>query len=429
MFAKRYKFLFFYTLFVLVLMFIVSKLLNPNSLTIRNHNFLNPYPKTQFFTLNEPEDYPPVKKIYQFRQNEKRQGFKEIDFDPDLIQEFSDGPGEAPNFGAHTASKSSPAETDNFIVVVGDYGLIQVFNKKTLELHWRLELFDSKSGMHGTPIGYDDLVFIGDYSGKLYFLNLLNKEIIWVIDLGGGLGATPLFDGKHLYVNVELTAPVNGYITKIDPFKKEIIWISEFIGQQSHSSPAVTDKELFFGDNNGDFYSMSKETGEVIWRKFIGKPVKSTPALYKDTVLFTSWNGFLFSLDQKTGGLLWTVTLSDINQSSPAVIEEKGLGIVNSQFGIHILDLDKGKESKFLKMRMGRLARKASPVAVKYKDKYRALTSCGRKHLCIVDMEALKIVKKIELPFGFSNEVGLFKESVVVLTDQGPNMFLYEIKR
>ena len=409
-------------------MFVVSKFFNPNSWTVKNHSFLNPYPETQFFTLNQPDEFPPMSKIYQFRQNEKRQGFKEIKYDPDKIDSFIEGPGEAPNFGAHTASKASPAETDNYIVVAGDYGLIQVFDKKTLDLHWRLELFDSKSGMHGTPIGYNDFVFIGDYSGKLYFLNLPKKEIIWVIDLGGGLGATPLFDGKHLYVNVELTSPVNGYITKIDPFKKEIVWISEFIGQQSHSSPAATEKELFFGDNNGDFYSMSKETGKVIWRKFVGKPVKSTPAIYKDTVIFTSWNGFLFSLDQKTGSLMWTVTLSDINQSSPSVIEDKDIGIVNSDFGIHILDLVSGKESNFIKMTMGRLARKASPITVKYKNKYRALTSCDRRHLCIIDMETQKLIKKITLPSGFSNVAGVFDESVVVLTDQGSKMYRCEMK-
>ena len=429
MFAKKYKFLFCYLIVVAGLMFVVAYLFNPQSLSIKKHSFVNPHPEPQFFTFSKIEEKPQIKQIWQFRENQKRHNFKEVFFNPDELQDLKEAPGSPVNFGAHSASKSTPMQTLNYVVAAGDYGLIQVFNKQTMKPHWKIELFDSETGIHSNPIGFDDFIFIGDYSGRFYFLNLKEKKLVWSIDLGDGIGATPLFDGQHLYVNVELSYPANGYIIKIDPFKQKILWRSRLIGQQSHSSPAFNDEALFFGDNDGDFYSLSKETGKVLWRRHPGKAVKSAPSLYKNSVVFSSWNKFLYSYDQKTGELLWTFPLSNYNQSSMAVWEEKGVGVLNSGTGIHKIDLNTGKELGFIELNMSKLARKASPKILKYQDKHRVLTSCVSKKLCIVDLSSFKVVKMLPLPYGFSNEVGVFDANVVVSTDEGPKLYYYDTTR
>ncbi len=420
-----------YLLFILLGSILVSIIFNPLHLIINKEDrpFLK-YPEPTFFQLTSYDlteiKRPKPDEIKQFRNGSQRVGFYNINFDPDKLNVMKFKTIKPVNFGAHTASKSSPMDSKNFIIMAGDYGLIQILNKKDLSLHWSIDLVDSGMGIHNTPITFDDFMFVGDYSGRLYFMDLKTKSLIWVIDLGGALGATPYFDGHFIYANVELSSKANGYIVKIEPFQKKILWMSNLIGQQSHSSPAFDGESLYFGDNDGDFYRLSEKDGSVIWKKFLGKEIKSSPVLFQDSVIFSSWDKIIYSLEKMTGRVNWVYTLPKTNQSSVAIDVQKSVGVINSHLGLHKFNLVDGKSLKVVNMPMSTGATKASPVILQFQNKKRVFTSCKQSMLCIFDLETLNLIKEIQLDYEFSNQIGVFDKSLMVVSDRGQSVLFLD---
>lgn len=408
----------------MVLSLLVVFLFNRDQILVRHDlNVFPTPPATTFFDLSDENmesiPRPQLHEIRQFRGGRDRQAYYEVSYDPDRLRMQKVGLDTQVNFDAHTASKASPMESENYLILAGDYGSVQVLNKNDLSLHWKFELFDSGMGFHGTPITFFDYAFMGDYSGKLYFLDLKKKKVIWVNDLGDALGATPFFDGEYIYANVELSGPANGYLVKIDPFAKKIIWQTRYIGEQSHSTPASSDGALFFGDNDGDFYRIDASTGGVRWKVYFKKPIKSTPALWGRLVIFSSWDGRLYALDRETGATVWSYLAFIGNQSSVAVDPEKGIGYLNSTRGIHKIDLRNGQELGLLKMSMNSDTRKASPVIVVNGKKKRVLTGCYERKLCLLDPDNFREIQTFDLDSSISNQVGVFANSILVVTDGG----------
>ncbi|OGO43938.1 MAG: hypothetical protein A2137_02665 [Chloroflexi bacterium RBG_16_58_8] len=63
------------------------------------------------------------------------------------------------------------------------------------------------------------------------------------------------------------------------------------------SSPAVTDKAIFFGSQDGWFYALDRATGAKLWEIPTGGQITSSPALADGVVYFGSHDGKLYAID------------------------------------------------------------------------------------------------------------------------------------
>ncbi len=424
MFVKRFKFFYFYILSSLFITLCVLYYYNPELYNFgagSSNRFI--FYKPNFFIMNGDNDLKNafIEPYVQYRNDRERTGFYEINFDP-LNLDITELNDVIVNHGGHGASKSTPVSSGEFIVSAGDQGLVQVF--KNEKPFWTLKLYNSNLGFHGTPIIFNNYAIIGEYSGRLYLLNLNAKKIIWMGQFGNSFGATPWLDSHYLYFNVETLHP-NGYIGKIDLLKTELIWSSQALGNHSHSSPAVDDNFLYFGDNNGKFQSMSKATGKINWTIRFVEPVKSTPALDKNNIYISSWDGHLYSLKKINGSINWKYRLSKFNQSSVAIDEETSIGFINDLTGVHKVDLKNGKQLSMHKSEMSKESKKASPVILKYKNRKFVATPCNKLDLCIYDFDNFKILKKYVFQEGLSNQVGVYKDYLMIaLNKETPLLFL-----
>jgi len=377
---------------VITLSTLTLSLLNPKSLMInyQKNDFTDRPAEPSFFNISTLNIKKP-EEIQQFRNGSKRSAFYRSEEEHQLSK-VSSTRSLVVNHGLHSASKSSPIKSDSFILISGDQGLIQVLDKVTHKLHWKLQLYDSNLGIHSSPVTFADYALIGDYSGKLYFLNLLEKSIIWISDWGDTFGASPLLEEENLYVNVETSRPADGFVAKLNILTQEVLWMTPFLGEQSHSSLAADKTGLFFGNNNGHFFKLDKNTGDIMWKIELERPIKSTPAIFENLIIFSSWDGHVNAFDKNTGLLAWSYYLGkDTNQSSLAVSEDHAYGAINSAFGFSILDLKTGSLVKEFKMKTAKASRMASPIILQNEISTRVLTPCAEDQICIVDLSTLEL--------------------------------------
>lgn len=82
-------------------------------------------------------------------------------------------------------------------------------------------------------------------------------------------------------------------------------------GGEIWSSPVLNDGKLYFGNDNGSFYSVDTDKGSVIWEFKSNGIIRSTPALNKNSVFFVSDDGNLYSLDKLTGEVNWILDIGN----------------------------------------------------------------------------------------------------------------------
>lgn len=223
------------------------------------------------------------------------------------------------NLGIHGASKSSPAVDDTGIYVGSDGGVFYHYDWKG-SLVWKWWIPEHHRGIHSTALLTEQHVFFATYNGKMYCLDKKNGKPLWVTRLGDAIGASPILIDGSLFVTVELTKKVGGYLVKINAQSGKVIWRTIDFEEQSHSSPTI-DKEkkiIYLGANNSKFYAISAESGEILWTLPTAGPVKSTSTLVDNMICYTDWGKKLKCLDKETRIPLIDHDLKGASQVSPA---------------------------------------------------------------------------------------------------------------
>lgn len=224
------------------------------------------------------------------------------------------------NVGIHDASKGSVAVDESGVYVGGDSGWLYAYSHNG-DLRWQFHVADAAEGIHGTPSLDEKYVYVGAYNGRLYRLTKEGGRLDWVIQLGAALGASPVLWKDSLFVGVETVGPNGGYLMRLQRDTGQVLWVSEQIGEQTHSSPAIDERTqlVYLGANNGRFLAFDIQTGRRIWEYKTEAPIKSTPAILGDRVHFTGWDGFMYALDTRDGKLIWRTSLGAKSQSSPTL--------------------------------------------------------------------------------------------------------------
>ena len=71
------------------------------------------------------------------------------------------------------------------------------------------------------------------------------------------------------------------------------------------STAVCSGNAIFFGASSGIFYSLDKQTGNILWQYNTGHAINSSPALYNINIFFSDNKQTLYSLNAKTGKLNW----------------------------------------------------------------------------------------------------------------------------
>lgn len=126
---------------------------------------------------------------------------------------------------------------------------------------------------------------------------------------------------------------------------------------------AVIKDRLFFGGNDGNFYSVSLKDGKILWTYTAKAENLSAPSLDAENgyVFFLSGNNVLYALEADSGKQLWTYSRQDTNNFSvrggtkPAIrgnlvyagFSEGSLIAFNIRSGSPVWELHLNKNKKF----------------------------------------------------------------------------------
>ena len=268
----------------------------------------------------------------QYRREPTHQGLapEGAFLDPDLTVTWRS---EAFAIGTYTASKGSPVLDADRVYVGIDDGYLRALDRETGELVWEFETHQAQveedregtenRGIHGTPAVADGVVWIGDYSGWLYALEADTGELIWEVDLGGSIGASPVYADGYIFISVEYPTP-NGKMFVVDAEGGCVVFETPYLGEHPHSSVSVdTGRHLMTtGANNGLMAAYDYVDGTLLWESWMDEgedgDIKSTPAIAGDTVYITSWDHKLHAVDITNGERRFSFETDSITMSSPS---------------------------------------------------------------------------------------------------------------
>lgn len=325
------------------------------------------------------------------------------------------------NVGVHSASKSSPIIDELGIYVGSDAGWFYAFDY-TGKIRWKFFSSVANRGIHGTAAVDKRLVYFGTYDGKFFAINKKSGKPAWAIKLGDAIGASPALLKDSVLVNVE-TSPANGYLVKIDKISGNVIWKSPYLGEQSHSSPAIDKKTglIFVGDNGGIVRALSLEDGSFRWQYREGHPIKSTPIVIGDNVYFTSWKGVLTSLNKQDGKKVWTLPLDGTTQSSPTLVPDYKLLVFSDDSpAIYAVHKDTGKvlwkratSDEFTSTTT------SATVAKTVGGRWIVWIACEKKSLCAISPKTGKILVKYGLPATQITSVPVVSKGTIAISTDG----------
>lgn len=309
------------------------------------------------------------------------------------------------NLGLHSASKASPVVDDSGGYVGGDSSWFYALDLHG-KLKWKFRVKNSEWGIHATAAMDDSQVYLGAYNGRLYALAKKTGEVNWVRLLGDALGASPLVDGEYLYVAVETTRQVNGYVAKIKKRTGELVWTSPFLGEHAHSSPALSKEHhmVVVGANNSHLFGLDEESGDVKWKLAFPGPIKSTPSILGHIAIVTSWQSGVKAVDIRDGTLLWSKALQGGSQISPSLIPELGLVVIGDEVGewqaFRVADGAAVWKRQWIPKTTEWM--KGSATAQKFKtlsgEEWRLWVPCGARTLCLVKASSGELLRQWALP-------------------------------
>lgn len=225
---------------------------------------------------------------------------------------------------------------DEEVVLVDD---ILSYGRSALRQIEILESLDKKITGYITIVRFRDLSFYEE----------LNKR---------GIRIFSIFDLQEFsYLGLKVTDDI-----KIGKSIKELNrkWYFKSPGAKHEfvipkSSPFLYKELMFFGSDNGTFWALNKNTGEVQWQRKVvyggmGKRIFSSPVVAKDTVFFGGYDGNFYALDAQTGKVKWVAMDADWIGSSPCVSEDLGIVFVGMEYGlpgqrggVNAYDIETGK--------------------------------------------------------------------------------------
>ena len=215
-----------------------------------------------------------------------------------------------------TQVTSSPVIADGVVVVGSSEGLCYTLNAK--DGRPRLQ-YETHSTVYSSPAVNNGAAYFTDSSGFLYgvdikarnwplenFLMIYWKTLyiyntapkppepsgyIWRYKMGSKAKQTssPAFYDNKLYLgagNNLMSLDVNTLQPGWEFATKDVV----------SSSPAVTDKAVYFGGQDSRFYAVDRTTGSKLWDITTGGQITSSPALVNGVLYFGSHDGKLYAV-------------------------------------------------------------------------------------------------------------------------------------
>ena len=230
---------------------------------------------------------------------------------------------------------SSPAWHDNRVFVGDMYGKVYCLDAKSGKQHWT---FETKGEISSGANFYQSLVLFGSQDATLYAIDQKTGELEWshAVDDQIQCGVTVANDRCFL-------AGCDSKLHVISLTEEKEVASLEIVSPTG-STAAVMGDDVFFGTEQGTFYSIKFEKPAINWQWEDPAGVSSirgSAAVTKDAVVFGARNRKINCLNPADGELLWSTKVKAKVDGSPIIAGNRVyVGSTDGRF--YVLDLADG---------------------------------------------------------------------------------------
>lgn len=238
--------------------------------------------------------------------------------------------------------KSSPAVTDQYLVVGAWDNCVHILDRHTLQhvvADTAIWTASASYDFDSSPAIEDDYLYIGGEDGYVRKVSLkppFNRQ--WVFPRHAPTTSFVYGEREKPYVGIESSVAIAGDRVVVGTGSGWIWILNKYTGKllarfnsgdDTDSTPVIdpTDNSFYIGvekdftENTGGLYKLSMD-GTVNWFFPSGlKGVFSTAAIDDERVVFTGDDAYLYSLNKQSGALQWKYKLLDGSWSSPILVD------------------------------------------------------------------------------------------------------------
>lgn len=195
---------------------------------------------------------------------------------------------------------AQPALTEDGQLVVGSYDSnLYSLNPETGTENWS---FNPGNGRFiGAPLTEGDRIYAPSASGRLYALDLSGKEVWRFEGAEGPFWAQPLLDLERqaLYLS-----SMDHYLYSVSAETGQMLWRTDLNGSLV-GTPVLDNGVLYIGGFGNTMSAIDANSGDILWSTPVSNWVWSGPALHEGRLYFGDLGGVFYSLDAGTGEIVW----------------------------------------------------------------------------------------------------------------------------
>ncbi len=149
-------------------------------------------------------------------------------------------------------------------------------------------------GLDSAPVVKDGVLYVGG-NFRFYALNAKTGQVIWERETTGPIHSSPAISDKFIFFGL-----LDGRVMALDRYSGRLVW--EFQSENFIFHPAIVDKGLLFiGSGDQKIYALDASNGKIIWKRSRNGAIVSAPALDEDILYFSTNDRKLHSLNSRTG--------------------------------------------------------------------------------------------------------------------------------
>ena len=210
-----------------------------------------------------------------------------------------------------SASIKSGLYVDKDILYFGDWnGKLYAYNINNSKRLWKYDSYEEQPyptfGQINTEFTiYKDLLFFGARNPEFQVIDIKSGEKKWsyVEEEGGWISGDPLIYNDTLFIS----GSDNHKLIAFDPLSGAKYWEYEFLFN-SFSKPVIYDDYILIttgdaysvygnGKGFGYLYALNRNNGSIVNFSLIGGNLNSTPVVNIDNLFVCSEDGFLYKID------------------------------------------------------------------------------------------------------------------------------------
>jgi outer membrane protein assembly factor BamB len=195
-------------------------------------------------------------------------------------------------------------------------GEVVALDADTGKVRWKVKMAPTES----SPVVRGGLVYVGDWSGKLYALNARSGRVVWTYQTGNKIKDGVAYAGGRVYFGSYDT-----HVYALNARTGKLVWrtgAQQRLGATGtfYSTPAVAYGRVYIGSTDGKMYSFGATSGKLRWSHGTGSYVYASPAVWNRRVYAGSYNGTFYAWDAATGDVRWKFKTAGPISGSAVVI-------------------------------------------------------------------------------------------------------------